>query len=199
MAFEETTIVPLPLRPIPMADQVRSTLIAASIQSLRQQGHFDRWQQAIAAEWRERLKTVPAGVWLPIDHAEAHYAACDKLGLGDDAILGMGNSVAELTQKTAFSLAARLVREAGATPITMLGIMPRLWSRLFTEGGIGATQTGPKDARFTAQGISLARYRYWRVGFRGIVFALTKPMCRTLIVRESNATPESLAFKMSWV
>ena len=111
----------------------------------------------------------------------------------------MGNSVAELTQKTAFSLAARLVREAGATPITMLGIMPRLWSRLFVDAAVGATQTGPKDARFTAVGIGLARYRYWRVGFRGIVSALVKPMCRTLVLRETKATPDAITFKMSWV
>ena len=198
MAFAETQIVELPAR-YAGAKNVRSTLIAASIQALRQRGLYERWLANLSPEWRDRLVMIPAGVWLPIDHAEAHYAACDRLGLVDDDILGMGNAVAELTQKTAFSLAARLVREAGATPVTMLGIMPRLWGRLFTEGAVGATQTGPKDARFSAEGISLAQFRYWRVGFRGIIFALVKPMCRTLIVREAGNSTETITFKMSWV
>ncbi len=200
MAFTEIAIVALPERAsIVVASQVRSTLIAASIQALRQRGYYDRWLANVDAEWRERLLVLPAGVWLPIDHAVAHYTACDRLGLDEDAILGMGNAVAELTQKTAFSLAARLVREAGATPITMLGIMPRLWSRLFVDGSVGAYQTGPKDARFSAAGIPLARFAYWRVGFRGIVQALIQPMCRTSIVRELKHGPDSVTFKMAWV
>jgi hypothetical protein len=198
MAFTETAIIALPTAIVP-APQVRSTLIAASIQALRQRGYYDRWLANVSTEWRERLQLLPAGVWLPIDHGVAHYTACDRLGLDEGAILGMGNAVAELTQKTAFSLAARLVREAGATPLTMLSIMPRLWGRLFVDGAVGAYQTGPKDARFTAAGVSLARYDYFRVGFRGIVHALVKPMCRTLIVRETKHTTDSVTFRMSWV
>lgn len=198
MRYQEVAIVPREPSVVG-AHQVRSTLIAASIQSLRQRGLVDRYLELVDPAWAERLLVVPAGVWLSMDHAHAHYAGCERLGLDDDAILGMGNSVAELTQKTAFSLAARLARESGATPTTILGVCPRLWARLFQGGSVAAYQIGPKDARFEVYGIPLAEHHYFRVGFRGLMHALVAPLCRTAIVRELRATKDGLTLKMSWV
>jgi hypothetical protein len=111
----------------------------------------------------------------------------------------MGNAVAEITQMTAFSLAARLAREVGATATTIIGTCPRLWKRLFEGGGVAAFQTGPKDARFETVGVSLAKHRYWRVGYRGIIRALIQPLTRTLVVRETRADSTSMTLKISWV
>jgi hypothetical protein len=185
---------------IPDATQVRSTLIAASIQALRQRSLLDRYREALNAEWSERLCNAPAGTWLPIEWAETHYAACDALGIADDAILAMGNAVATLTQKTVFTLAARLAKEAGASPITVLAQSQRLWARLFVGGGVAAFQTGPKDARYETVGITLARHRYWRVGYRGIMQAITAPFSRTIIVREvaERAGPTHVTMKLAW-
>jgi hypothetical protein len=180
---------------------VRSTLIAASIQALRHRGLLDRYRAKLTTEWADRLCNAPAGTWLPIDHAMEHYSACDRLEIDDDAILGMGNAVATITQKTVFSLAARLVKEAGASPITALAQSQRLWSRLFVGGGVAAFQTGPKDARYETVGVPLARHRYFRVGYRGIMTAIAAPFARSLIVREMTprAADDNVTMKLAWV
>lgn len=200
--FAETSIVDFdgPRAEIPPAHQARSTLIAASIQALRHRGLLDRYRSALTEEWADRLCNAPAGTWLPIEWAEKHYEACDRLEIDDEGILAMGNAVATLTQKTVFSLAARLAKEAGASPLTVLAQSPRLWSRLFEGGAVAAFQVGPKDARFETVGISLARYRYFRVGYRGIMHAITAPFARTVVVREltQRNTPMSVSMRMSW-
>ena len=178
---------------------VRSTLICASMQALRQRGLADAYAALHSPEWAEKLLSTPAGVWLPIEWGERHYEACDRLGLSDDQVLSMGNAVAEITQKTAFSFAARLAREVGATATTIIGVCPRLWKRLFEGGGVAAFQTGPKDARFETVGVPLAKYRYWRVGYRGIIRALIQPLTRTLVVRETRTDASSVTMKISWV
>ncbi|MGZ3421983.1 MAG: hypothetical protein ACXWUG_27820 [Polyangiales bacterium] len=185
---------------IPPASQVRSTLVAASIQALRHRGLLDRYRESLTTEWADRLCNAPAGTWLPIEWAEQHYGACDRLGIEDDAILEMGNAVATLTQKTVFSLAARLAKEAGASPLTVLAQSQRLWSRLFVGGCVAAFQTGPKDARYETVGISLARHRYWRVGYRGIMYAITAPFSRSIIVRElpQRVGQTFVTMKLAW-
>lgn len=180
---------------------VRSTLVAASIQALRHRGLLDRYRALLEGEWPDRLCNAPAGTWLPIEWGVKHYEACDRLGIDDEAILGMGNAVATITQKTVFSLAARLVKEAGASPLTVLAQSQRLWARLFVGGGVAAYQTGPKDARYETLGVPLARHRYFRVGYRGIMNAIAAPFARSLIVREmvQLATDDSVTLKLAWV
>jgi hypothetical protein len=77
---------------------------------------------------------------------------------------------------------------------------PRLWSRLFVGGAVAAFQTGPKDVRYETIGISLARHHYFRVGYRGIMHALTAPFARSIIVREmpQQRSLTSITMKMSW-
>lgn len=198
MSFSPKQILTMPATVEPVRE-VRSTLVAASMQALRTHGHFDRYFELLSPEWRERLLGTPAGVWLPLEWAEAHYAACDGLKLDEKQILGMGNAVAELTQKTAFALAARVVREAGADPITILNVCPRLWARIYNGGAVAALQTGPKDVRFETVAVSLARFSYWRTGYRGIMRALIQPLCRTIMARELSHRGDAVTLKLSWV
>lgn len=201
-SFAEIPVAELgaPRNEIRPVRQVRSTLLAASIQSLRQRGLYDRYLEALPREWRERLPHAPAGTWLPVEWAEHHYGACEALGLDDDAILALGNSVAEITQRTVFSITARLAREAGASPLTVLAMTPRLWGRLHVGGAVGAFQTGPKDVRFETIGCTLARFRYWRVAYRGIVHAISVPFCRSIFVRETghDLRSSSVVMKLAW-
>jgi hypothetical protein len=189
-----------PRSAIARTTQVRSTLLAASIQALRQRGLVDRYRAMLPGAWAEKLLLTPAGTWLPLEWGEVHYAACDKLELSDDDILGMGNAVGALTQRTVLSVATRLVREAGATPATVITITPRLWARFFVGGAVAALQTGPKDIRFETIAATLLRSRYFRIGYRGLIHSVAAPFCKTLFVREATQrSSDDVVLKLAWV
>src|ERR1700681_314116 len=73
----------LPFRNSPVAPvrDVRSTLIMAGIQSLREQGLFQRYSETISSDLRERIAGLAAGIWVPVEIAVAHYSAMDRLGI----------------------------------------------------------------------------------------------------------------------
>src|SRR5947199_350480 len=81
--------------------------------ALRERGHFERWSQLVDPRHKDAIVYTPAGVWMPVAISEAHYDACDRLGLSADEILAMGNAVARMTQKTVLALTLRLAHEAG--------------------------------------------------------------------------------------
>jgi hypothetical protein len=202
MTFTPEVILPAPAdrSTVAMTAQVRSTLIGSSILSLRANGHYDRYVANLDPTMRESIILAPAATWLPIEYAVVHYAACEKLGLGPSEILAMGNAVAELTQKSVFAFATRVAREAGATPLTLVAMTPRLWGRLFVGGGVYAVRTGPKDLRMEFYRATLAENRYWRVGLRGLLTSLLKPFCRQIISRDvAMHDALSVGVQFSWV
>ena len=82
--MEADVILPFPARIAP-ARHARSTLIIASIASLRQRGHFEEYERALAPEHKETLLGAVAATWIPLDATFAHYAACDSLGISHSA------------------------------------------------------------------------------------------------------------------
>ena len=64
-----------------LVTQVRSTLIATSIQSLRTRGLLGRYTKLLQGPHKETVLTAVAGSWLPVEVAHAHYAACEALHL----------------------------------------------------------------------------------------------------------------------
>lgn len=189
-----------PKERVPNASLVRSTLIGSSIQALREHGYFERYKDELPGEWHDRVLSASAGVWLPFEIADVHYRACDRLALSNQDILGMGNAVCKLAERTVMAALLRMASEAGATPFTVLGGTPRVWARLFTGGAVASYKLGPKEARFETVGIPLAQIRYWRVGYRGLLTSLTEPFCTKMYIREipSLCVGNDLAFRLSW-
>jgi hypothetical protein len=180
----------------------RSTLLGSSILALRERGHFDRYVAQLDGSERDAVLLTPAGVWLPISVAEAHYRACDALALSADEILAMGNAVARLTQKTVLALALRLATESGTTPWAILHQTPKLWARLYQGSSVELAKLGPKDAELAVFGNSLAQFAYWRTGLRGIIGSMAAPFARTVYVREiahGGAANFHVAYRISWV
>ena len=168
---------------VPVAHTVRSTLISSSQLSLREHGLYDRYVASLPAADHDRVLYVPAGTWLPLDAAIAHYAACESLDLGENEILSMGNAVGKATQRTALAMLLKTVKEAGATPMAFF-TSSRFWARLFAGGAVACFKLGPKEARFETVGVPLARFRYWRVGYRGLLSSVVAPFCTEAYAQE---------------
>jgi hypothetical protein len=187
-------------RDVPTCTQVKSTLIGASVLSLKEHGLFDAYLAHLPRELHDTVVYTPAGVWLPAATAVAHYAACDALDLPSAKVLALGSNVAKLTQKTVLSFMLRLVREAGTTPWTVLEQTPRLWGRVYMGSALAVYRNGPKDAELVFVGNPCAEFRYWRIGLAGIIDAICRPFASRLFVREPTRVDarHRLVYRASW-
>jgi hypothetical protein len=185
---------------VPPATEVRSTLLTSAIAALRDAGLVERYAAALPSEWRDRLLSLAAGVWVPIEYAEVHYRTGECMNLPSHQILGLGQGVARHTEKTILAFLLRAATGAGATPATVLSSTPRLWTRCFKGGGVALRMTGPKDMVFETKGVPMARYAYFRIGYRGLLTQLMVPFCTKVYMREMpEATRDtSVTYAVSW-
>jgi hypothetical protein len=177
---------------------VRSTIIVSSIQAIRDAGHGERYASLVAPEVRERLLGLGAPAWLPIELGEAHYAACDALGLRIDEIHGIAARVAPVHA----SGATLLARVSGISPWTVLSNAPRFWARMYEGADLRVHEDGPRDARIVIAGQPLARVGYWRIGFAGVLRALTQSLAIRVHVTDRVAPGSdapTVTFAMAWV
>ncbi len=186
----------------PLANEVRSTLVLASMQALRGHGSFDRYVELLGAADRDRLLTMVAGVWIPMNLALAHYTACDALTFPLSEEVAMGHDVGARVQGSLLGIVVRAAKGAGATPWTPLGYLDRLWDRVFAGGGgVRLVKLGPKEARVDLIGLPLLNVPYFRHAYRGTFHAGIELLCRKAYVHEVRApeAPASASFRMSWV
>ncbi|HEY1692954.1 MAG TPA: hypothetical protein VGG39_12375 [Polyangiaceae bacterium] len=196
------TVVPFRGTPSRMgiATMVRSTLIAASMESLRARGLYDRYAVRLAEAERSELATVVGGAWIPMSLATAHYRACDSLRLCVGEQLDVALKVGMHLHGTFLGAMLRMARTVGVTPWGALAYTDKLYDRLFRGGGIAVTRVGPKDARVDLVGNPLCQMEYFRVGVRGVYQAALELFCERLVTREvPRRYPEfDMAVRISW-
>ncbi|HEY6464088.1 MAG TPA: hypothetical protein VIY73_28160 [Polyangiaceae bacterium] len=196
------TVVPFRATPSRMgiATMVRSTLIAASIESLRARGLYDRYAVRLADADRSELAAVVGGAWIPMSLAAAHYRACDSLRLCVGEQLDVALKVGMHLHGTFLGAMLRMARTVGVTPWGALAYTDKLYERLFRGGGIAVTRVGPKDARVDLVGNPLCQMEYFRVGVRGVYQAALELFCERLVTREvPRRYPEfDMAVRISW-
>ena len=185
---------------IPNATHFRSTWLTASRAALRERGLTEAYEAELNPTHRDEVLGAVAGVWLPMDVAYAHYAACDRLPLTNQDHLDIGMEATRRTNATTLALTARMVQGAGATPWTILAQGPRLWDRTCKGGAVSVLRIGPKEARLEIVGFPLAGLRYNRVTMRGIVSAVVELFCAKAYVKELPAlcNDRCLGFRLSW-
>jgi hypothetical protein len=183
------------------ATQIRSTLLAASVLSLRSRGHFDRYLAHLPKESHEPvLQSVP-GAWVPIAVGIAHYRAAEALGLTMEEQLEVGRGVADRIQNGLLGTLVRLAKTAGVTPWMGLEYFPRLWQRTIMGGGCAVYRLGPKEARVECHGIpELAELGYFRNGFRGMFASSGQLFCQKVYVTDLAAFTlrRRIGFRVSW-
>jgi hypothetical protein len=191
---------PAPRGEIPEVTRYRSTWIVSSLQSLRERGHFERYDARLARH-REAILDCVAAMWLPLDIAVAHYAACDELRLPVDEQVAMGRAVGARAQGSLLATAAKASRTAGVTPWTILPQFDRLWRRGADGGGVEVTKVGPKEARVVLVGCALFDIEYFRNAFRGVLLGIGAMFCESPYVNDvaHRRMPGEAIFQLQWV
>jgi len=133
---------------------------------------------------------------MPVAHA--HYAACDALKLSVDVMLELGAQVAP-TAASGVQVILHAARTTGATPWTVMTRAPTYWGRMYEGSALIVTERGPKEALIAVHGNTLARYAYWRIGFRGIIASLARSLAVSVVAREVSRTSDTVSYALSWV
>lgn len=189
--------LPSPLVPV---TAVRSTLLQASLESLKQRNHFERYRALLAAEYHEIVLHTLAPTWLPIAAAVAHYESVERLELPESEQVDMGSDVGRRIQRSALSTIARASKAAGVTPWLGLSSINRLWLRLMQGGGAQVLKIGPKDATIVFEGVPLARFQYFRNGMCGLIQAAADLFSNRAYVRtvSQGCGPTRMEYRLSW-
>jgi hypothetical protein len=188
--------------PITRATHVRSTLIQSSVNTLRNLGHFERYTAHLDPAHAEAVLQTLAPSWMPIEVAEAHYAACDALRLAPSDLLSIGEAVGDRIQGTFLTTLSRGARAAGITPWTLFVHFDRLWGRLYQGGSAELRKAGPKDALIEVRSAVLPRFAYFRAAFCGVVRAPFKLVGVRMVhvkVERWNATTDTFVMRAAWV
>ncbi len=199
----EEVVLPFPTSgALGEATQVRSTLLASSIASLRRHELFDRYVALLSHEHRDAVLSSVAGQWLPIAVARAHYNACDQLGLTQAQQMQIGAEVSIKIHDTFLGVVIRTAKQAGVTPWILLSRGHQMYSRVFDGGGgLRVIRYGPKEARADIVGIPLLSIPYFRNALRGIYQAAISLFCIQAYVQEiaREAGPTRASLRLSWV
>jgi hypothetical protein len=196
----EEAILPFgaPLERIRRATQLRSTLVVASLQSLREHGHYERYD-GLLQERREEILSCVGGGWLPMAVARVHYQTCDALGLTLRQQFEMGHSVGDRARKSWFASALKVARGVGVTPWSLAPYLNKLHQRTIDAGGVAAFRLGPKEARVVYVGNELLDIPYFREASRGLLHAVAEMFCETMYSRELPGRRSGEAtFRLQW-
>jgi hypothetical protein len=182
------------------ATHLRSTAICSAVLALRQHGLFDRYLDVLEPRYRDEIPALPAGEWIPVDMGLAHYSACDRLNLDDDAVRALGADVSRRILKNLLSVVVKLSRGAGVGPWTALPHANRLREAMWQGSEIAVWKLGPKEARLEWAGQPCARTSYFRTSFGSLAAALLQVFCEKVYVRPLPQTiPTSMQYRISWV
>jgi len=200
----EEIVVPFPptLREEPAATHCRGTLIAASVQTLKRHGHYDRYVRAVPPEHLNTITSAVAGMWLPMDVGMAHYGACETLDLPVEELLLLGSDVVHNLQRTFIGTVLKAAGSgAGISPLVGLQKFTAVYSRTIKGGGARVIRVGPKDVRVEFVGLPLAVYRYFRVAYRGFIQAGCEFFTHRVVAKELTAyhSQTTLAYRIAWV
>jgi hypothetical protein len=185
----------------PLVRRVRSTLLSASLQGVRQMGWEKRYFDALPPALHDEMRMMTAGTWLPLDLGIAHYTACDSMGLSGDDMEEMGRAVSLRTQKTFVGTLGSVAAGAGATPWHIFQNSHRIWARIFDGGDHAGYKVGPKDMDVVCMGCPLLRIKYFRTAIGAYYAALAGLVAQSIHWREltERRTDTTIEMRFSWV
>jgi hypothetical protein len=196
VAVDIILALPTPLRPV---RRMRSTVLIASVASVRRHGRFDEYERALAPEHKEAVLRAVAATWVPMDVAAAHYAACDALGLSPEQQVLAGRGTFDGARNTLMGTAVGLARGAGVTPWLVLPMLHRMWDRGCDGGGVLVARAGPKDAHVDVVQCALLASPYMRHGLRGLFASLLELFCtRAYVTERRPPRAASAQFRAQW-
>ncbi|MFT3922146.1 MAG: hypothetical protein QM778_06400 [Myxococcales bacterium] len=185
---------------VPLATAIRSTTLISSQSAVERAGKLRLYQQALPREYAETLGSLVAATWLPMDVGMVHYATVSQLGFSDSEARENGRHVAQRVQNSHFAVLVRALGQT-VTPWSVLPRLPAFLGRLVQGGECSVVKLGPKDARVELHGIDIARFKYVREGWAGMLEGTLELLVRKVYARDlSPADTQSVAvFSLAWV
>lgn len=185
----------------PTVVQVRGSLIASSLQTLRELKLFDTYLERLPKDRHEPILFALASSWLPLDVAMAHYGACEAMELPEAELVKIGEHVSGRIMGTFLGTLLRSSRQLGAstTPLVPLRQYHRLWDRLLVGGGCTVQSSGLKDVSIESRGVPMFRYRYFRIAYTGLIKGAGHLFAKSVYTRIRRASDTALTIDASWV
>jgi len=194
---------PEPLAQLETVSEIRSTLIASSLQALKTRGLLERYTELLPKELHDTVLHCIAGQWFPLAVGVAHYQACDDLGLSLEQQREIGSDVSRRIHEASLGVLVQMAKGVGVTPWTVLGKGNQLFARMAKGGGLQITKLGPKDAQIEIGRLPLLEIPYFRTAAQGIHQVVIGMFAKRAHVRfvaaESRAPGELTTLHVSWV
>jgi hypothetical protein len=141
---------------------VRNTVLQASLGELREAGYFERYAIHIEPSVLHELSSNLAPSWVPIALVDAHYLACDAMGLKAEELQRIGQAVGVRVRQTSIVVADNRTSDAPVDVWTIVGQLHRAWKRVYQGGSVQIVKLGPRDELIELRGHSLYRHPYFR-------------------------------------
>jgi hypothetical protein len=179
--------------------EARSTLIIAGIQTLRAQGHYDRYIELLPPNARQEIISLVAGIWIPGELALGHYRNMDRLALPTSMIEAIGAEVAQRGARTVLKRAATTPTDR--TPWRMLELLQRNLDTNWRGSDMMVSKEGPQRAIVTWAGQPCASVPYFVTSWGGLMRAATNLYCTSAQHRvlQRQSSPTTIAIELSWV
>jgi hypothetical protein len=178
---------------------IRSTLIASSIQTLRERELLERYLRCLPKHHHAQLLAPQAPSWLPIEVAEVHYTSCERMELASDELNALWDAVLRNVTQTMLAQFVRSGRAIGGTPWHSLAQSERLFSRLKRGGAIRVTRRGPKEALIASSGCTLYRIPYFARAYTALLRAAALMFAKTAYARQLSAPDLEHRVVLAWV
>lgn len=184
------------------ATAIRASVIATSRLTIRGLGRDADYFAKLDVAHYAAIRELSGVGWVPIDVADAHYAAADALGLDAAQQREIGRQVAHRLRDSYAGSILRSLRVLGAlSPHAFLSRFPTAWSRLVQGGGARVVELGPKELRLECLRTRIARHPYVREGWAGMIEGTTGLLSKTVYVVElpDFRGNDRCAYRVSWV
>jgi hypothetical protein len=195
-------VVPLrePLTSLTVVTHIRSTLLVSSLSTIKEAGLLDRYNNHLAPAQRAEMAGLLAGAWVRAELAEAHYLACEGLGISPAQQFELGRAVGLKIDKTIASTVLSAAKQMGATPWVFLSQVGRLYPRLVMGGAIACYRLADKEAVLEHHKSPLFRIAYLRNAYRGAIQAICERFCTKAYVKPRDASEDGMriTFRVSW-
>jgi hypothetical protein len=200
MAAGPEIVVALPPSP-DRATAVRGTVLLASQAALRGAGHFERYATRIeAAHHAALIVDLVPNTWIAIDHAMAHYLACESLGLPAAEVQALGGSTGDRINSVFIKSILRLATGV-IEPWFAWKLSPRIWSRAWKGSAIGVRRVANTEARVDVVGFPCAAIPYVRISLAGFFTKNMELFCTSAVVRPVRPLTdpsETASYSVSW-
>jgi len=187
----------------PRVVSVRGSLLASSLETLREFGYFDAYKGRLDPAHQDAVLLCVASSWLPAEVAMAHYAACDALQLSDADLSRLGEAVSARIMGTFLGTMMRTSRTFGAAPSPWVPMKQygRVCERLMNGGESVVREHGPKDAVIETTGIPMLRYRYFRMAMVGMTRGAAGVFAKSCFAKELPwlGSEEHIRIAVRWV